>query len=256
MTKEISDFLNDETFFLFGAEIEFYISSEQSLTLKSPQMEEFYQKLQSFAKNNNFIINGLDKEDGINQFEIQIQPNDYAEELADNIIKAKNEISKLVNANFLAKPFEGQPGSGMHFHISLYSEKTGNLFINQGILYNAIGGLLKDMPNDMVIFAPTENCLKRFIPNNCGKHIHYPTNYSWGFNNRTCAIRIPQSAISHPQNTRIEHRMASPIANPHKCLNAIVESITQGIINKTTPPKPIFGNAFDMQYSFIEKIAK
>ncbi len=256
MNENLSYFLQDKIFFLFGAEIEFYILVDEILDLKSLKIQQLYQKLVEFAKNNGFIIDGISKEDGINQFEIQFQPTDCWEDLADNIIKIKNKIANSIEVDFSAKPFDNQPGSSIHYHIALYSETTGSLFLNQKILYNAIGGLLKNMPKDIKIFAPTKNCLKRYIPNNCGKHIHYPTNYSWGFNNRTCALRIPNSSGIHPQNTRIEHRLSSPVSDPHKCLEAIVDSVTQGILDNSATIEPIYGNAFDYQYNFIEKIIK
>ncbi len=243
----------DDVFFLFATEIEFFVLDDEILTLKSDKIQKFYQDLQNFAQKNNIIIENIEKEDGINQFEIQLQPNDLASELSDQIVLIKNEIARLLTVDFRAKPFIDRPGNSMHFHISLYDENEQNLFMKldqdyQNNLYYAVGGLLKNMPSSMPIFAPTQNCYERYKIDKT-KHIQYPTNYSWGINNRTCAIRIPQSITVNPQNTRIEHRVCSGIADPHSSLSAIIDGICEGIINKIMPPDPIFGNSFDAQYN-------
>jgi glutamine synthetase len=147
----------------------------------------------------------------------------------------------------------------MHFHISMYDENERNLFMKindnyQNNLYHAVGGLLQQMPISMPIFAPTPNCYERYKLDNT-KHIQYPTNYSWGINNRTCAIRIPQSTTEDPQDTRIEHRVCSGIADPYQSLSVIIEAIENGIVNKIKPPEPIFGNSFDSQYNCIKIIS-
>jgi glutamine synthetase len=84
-------------------------------------------------------------------------------------------------------------------------------------------------------------------------HKHYSINYSWGFNNRTCAIRIPQSTFIAPSNTRIEHRVCSPVANMNLAIASILYSLSFGITNNLTAAQPIYGDAFDPQYMHLKR---
>ncbi len=75
-----------------------------------------------------------------------------------------------------------------------------------------------------------------------------PTHISFGGNNRTVAIRMPDS-----RPHRLEHRLSSPSIEPYIAIYAILKSILLGldnpdIINKI--PKT-FGNAFDDQYNLV-----
>ena len=84
-----------------------------------------------------------------------------------------------------------------------------------------------------------------------------PVNLSFGYNNRTCAVRITKGEITK----RLEYRVASASANPSLVLNFIISALNFGLekyfdanANKTLIKVeiakfgPIFGNAFDKQY--------
>ncbi len=168
--------------------------------------------------------------------------------------KVKKDLIKLsIDNNFVidfsAKPFANQPGSAIHIHISLHNTKGDHLYkkINNqesDILLWSIGGLCKNMKNSMKYFAPSEKSLLRY------KFPSYetPTVVSWGKDNRTTAIRIPQTTLS-PNNRRIEHRVPCSDANPKKVIEVILNSIDYGLKNKIQPPEPIYGIASDPQYN-------
>ena len=72
-----------------------------------------------------------------------------------------------------------------------------------------------------------------------------PINISWGYDNRTTAIRIPKS---ENENRRIEFRVPPANINPDIVILKVLEAIKYGIENRLNPPEPIYGNAFDKQY--------
>ena len=75
-----------------------------------------------------------------------------------------------------------------------------------------------------------------------------PTHISYGNNNRTVMIRMPDS---YPK--RLEHRLAAADADPYLVIYAILNSIFQGIPNyaKINRLEKIYGNAFDTQYNLM-----
>ena len=77
-----------------------------------------------------------------------------------------------------------------------------------------------------------------------------PTHVCYGGNNRTVAIRIPDSIPK-----RLEHRVSAASADPAIIIYTILASIEKGLSRQinTDGYKKIFGNAFDNQYD-LEKI--
>jgi glutamine synthetase len=104
----------------------------------------------------------------------------------------------------------------------------------------SIGGLLATMRDTMAAFAPSAESQARFTPGSMA-----PTTISWGANNRTVAIRLPDSAHD---NKRIEHRVASADADPGQVIAAILAGVHYGLKNRCDPGKQIHGDASLEQY--------
>ena len=123
------------------------------------------------------------------------------------------------------------------------SENGINVFDNGGdegtpLLLNAVAGLLATMQQNTLTFAPHENSYRRLLPG-----AHAPTSVSWGYENRTAAIRIPGG---DSKARRIEHRVAGADANPYLVLTSILGGALLGIENDMQPAAPIIGNAYSM----------
>lgn len=102
---------------------------------------------------------------------------------------------------------------------------------------------MKFLPNSIQIFASTEDSYLRFR----NADFFTPTTISWGNNNRTTALRIPESSSAH---RRIEHRVPCNDADLEQVLYSILLAAGYGIKNKITPTTPkIFGNSFEPQYN-------
>lgn len=147
-------------------------------------------------------------------------------------------------ATFMAKPFGELAGNGMHVHCSLLDRQGNNVFDNgteQGseLLAQAIAGCLASMADAMAIFAPNINACRRF---QLGSHA--PLAASWGYENRTVALRIP---TGNTRDRRIEHRVAGADANPYLAVAAILAGMLYGIEQKLCPPPATEGDAYRQQ---------
>ena len=180
------------------------------------------------------------------QFEINLAHRADALLACDEAILLKRTIKAVaaaqgLQASFMAKPFAGQAGSGMHLHVSVCDGDGRNLFAGTPqapaqALRHAIGGLQRHAPDSLLLFAPHANSYRRFVAN-----AFVPLNRSWGFNNRTVAIRVPHSDAA---NTRIEHRIAGADANPYLVAAAVLAAMLDGIDQRCDPGPPVTGNAY------------
>lgn len=224
----------------FGVELEFYIEGIEKEHLFLNSINNKIASLGFFCE----------KESSIHQYEIK--SGCYAD--SNNLIKHFELVKELLtetaqkldgNVSFKAKPYLDRAGSALNVHVNLVNSENSNLFYrNQqkysDYLIHSIGGLCAMMKNHMLFFAPNNDSHLRFqYPD-----IHTPTTVSWGMNNRTAAIRIPES----DDKCRLEHRVPGADCNLEKVLIAIIEGIAFGIENKIVPPNRVYGVASDAQY--------
>ena len=192
---------------------------------------------------------GIIKESAPSQFEINVAHSDDVMLLADQVIRMQRTIRSVSArhgfvASFMPKPIDDEAGNGLHVHCSLLDENGTNIFDDGGeegsdLLRYAVAGCLELLPASMLLFAPSFNAYRRFQPGN-----HAPTESAWGYDNRTTAIRIPESPAAA---RRIEHRVAGADANPYLVLAAVLAGIWFGIENTLSPPNPIEGNAWGQE---------
>jgi glutamine synthetase len=181
---------------------------------------------------------------GPGQFEITLQHRADILRAADEAILYKRAVKAVARqhgmaATFMAKPFAGQSGSGMHLHLSLTDARGRNLFEAAGgddLLHHAIGGMAATMAESMLIFAPNANSYRRFEPES-----YAPVIPNWGVNNRTVAFRIPEGPAG---SRRIEHRVAGADANPYLVLAVVLAAIRDGIAHRLDPGPPTTGNGY------------
>jgi glutamine synthetase len=192
-------------------------------------------------------IDTLIKESAPSQYEINLYHSPDALVAADQAVmlqRAIRGVSKQqgYRATFMAKPYGDIAGNGMHIHCSLIDSAGNNAFddgTGQGndLLRQAVAGTLATMEESMLLFAPNLNSYRRFQ-----RGTHAPLAPTWGYENRTVAVRIPADA---PAATRIEHRVSGADANPYLVISAILAGMLHGIENKLSAPQPLEGNAYD-----------
>ncbi|MDF1790351.1 MAG: glutamine synthetase family protein [Thalassobaculaceae bacterium] len=191
------------------------------------------------------------------QFEINLTHVDDPVQAADHAVMLKRVVKGVarahgMNATFMAKPFGDETGNGLHMHVSVLDADGNNIFASDEdpehgspALRHAVGGLCQTMNDCMALFAPTANAYRRIRPNS-----YVPLSACWGYNNRTCAFRVPASS---PDATRIEHRVAGADANPYLAGAAILAAILHGIETKAEAPAPVDGNAYESQEPSVPK---
>ena len=192
-------------------------------------------------------IDTLIKESAPSQYEINLYHCDDALLAADQAMMLQRAIRGAAKrhglvATFMAKPFGDLAGNGMHLHCSLVDEKGNNAFDDgtaggNELLRQAIAGCLSTMEDSMLLFAPNLNSYRRFQ-----RGTHAPLAPSWGYENRTVAVRVPADV---PEATRIEHRVAGADANPYLVVGAVLAGMLHGIENALEPPQALEGNAYD-----------
>ena len=139
---------------------------------------------------------GIIKESAPSQFEINVAHSDDVMLLADQVIRMQRTIRAVSArhgfvASFMPKPIDDEAGNGLHVHCSLLDENGTNVFDDGGEegSDHYVTQLLDELlPASMLLFAPSFNAYRRFQPGN-----HAPTESAWGYDNRTTAIRIPES---------------------------------------------------------------
>ena len=108
----------------------------------------------------------LDHEDARCQYEVNFR-HDSPVASADNVMLFKLAAHAIAESqgmlfSMMPKPFADQPGSGMHFHVSLWRGGGENAFDRDGSAF--IAGVLAHAPALCAIAAPTVNSYKRLQP--------------------------------------------------------------------------------------------
>jgi len=202
--------------------------------------DPFFLELTAFCKQHELGVETLIHEAGAGQMEINFTHGN-ALELADRVFLFKRAVRETalrhgIFATFMAKPMETEPGSAMHVHQSVVDRVTGaNIFSNPDgseseLFHRFIGGLEKYVPPATLLFAPHVNSFRRL-----SRFESAPTNVHWGYDNRTCGIRIPNS---DPANRRVENRVPGVDVNPYLAMAATLACGWLGMVEGLPPSAP------------------
>ena len=148
-----------------------------------------------------------------------------------------------LRASFLAKTVPGEEGSSGHVHMSLWNGETNAFAAPDAsqpvppVFASAVAGVLDHLPAASLMLNPTVNSYKRLVPG-----WFAPINATWGYENRSCAVRAIRSP--RPELCRFECRRPGADANPYLALAAIAASAAEGIRRQASPPDPIEGDAY------------
>ncbi|MCX7522416.1 glutamine synthetase family protein [Microbacterium sp. STN6] len=173
-------------------------------------------------------------ESGPGQNEIDLR---YADALttADNIMTFRTVVKEVaieqgVYATFMPKPLSGQPGSGMHTHMSLF-EGDHNAFFEPGAQYQLsrtgrqfIAGLLRHAPEITAVTNQFVNSYKRLWGGD-----EAPSFVCWGHNNRSALVRVPLYKPNKQQSSRVEYRALDSAANPYLSFSLMIAAGLRGI---------------------------
>jgi glutamine synthetase len=205
---------------IFGYELEFYLPKN------NPKDFE-----------NEFGLS-LVPEKGLAQYEINSTPFDNIFDLLNSVDFVKRKLTEM-QAELRPKPFKDDYGSSLHLHFNILNPDGSNLFEDKNVLTFAANGICYFMNETIFAILPDEEDYLRF-----DAKFMAPTHVSYGNNNRTVALRIPDQ-----KPTRLEHRLCSPLCDVYMAIFIILKSSFLGIKNKYGDYQKIFGNAFDTQYN-------
>jgi glutamine synthetase len=177
----------------------------------------------------------------------------YADALvtADNIATFRFVVRDVAYragflASFMPKPIQGQNGSGMHTHQSLFRGEKNAFFDPAGeqqlsdVALHYIEGLLQHARGFCAITNPLINSYKRLVPG-----YEAPVNVAWSMRNRSPLVRIP---ARRGLSTRCELRMPDPSANPYLALTVQLAAGLHGVEEKLPCREPVNRNIFRMSY--------
>jgi glutamine synthetase len=235
-----------------AGEIEFYLHGSST-----GDVNAFWRDVETALTSKSISIFKCEQERGHEQWEIALAPRKDAHTAAADIITAKQLISHYARANnmgaeFAAKPLADQPGSGLHIHVHLEDFSGERVFYKKNDVISdalkwSLGGLLATMRDNMPVFAPTAASRARFVAGS-----NAPITLSWGANNRTCALRLPD--INAPYR-HIEHRVAGSDADPEAVIAVILEGIIYGLTHQCDPGAQVYGDASKEVYDLERLMA-
>jgi glutamine synthetase len=141
---------------------------------------------------------------------------------------------------FMAK-YNEREGNSCHIHISLRGTDGTPVLAGDGqhgfsqLMENFLAGQLACSRELTYFFAPNINSYKRFVAGSFA-----PTTIAWGFDNRTCALRV----VGHGDSLRVENRVAGGDVNPYLAVAALIAAGLHGIENELALEPEFHGNAY------------
>jgi glutamine synthetase len=223
----------------------------QSFSMDSVnEYDEVFDDMYDWCEQQGIPIDTLIHEMGTAQMEINLDHGDPLSR-ADQVFRFKRTVREVairhhMYATFMAKPMQGQPGSAMHLHQSVLSRQTGlNIFsLPNGepspAFFHFIAGLQTYLPAATPFFAPYVNSYRRL-----SRFTSAPINLSWGFDNRTCGLRVPHSG---PQDRRVENRLAGVDVNPYLVIAVSLACGYLGMQQRLQPSAPTTGSAYEQPH--------
>jgi glutamine synthetase len=201
-------------------------------------------------------------EGGYSQFELDFHYTDLLA-MADRLVFLRvllKEVTKRhgMFATFMPKPTIGDWRSGAHMNTSMQLvDKPGeNIFEDSNgnwsdSVFGAVGGLLRHGGALTAIACSTVNSYNGLVPRvggfEGGTVTWAPTHMTYGYNNRSAMLRLPQSRFA------IENRAADMCMNPYLALGMSAAAMTEGIVNNYDAGSPLNQDLYSMSEDEIER---
>jgi len=150
-----------------------------------------------------------------------------------------------LHATFMPKPIPRINGSGMHTHISLFTDDGVNAFHDADDEFDLseeakqfTAGILEHAEALAAVTNPTVNSYKRLVPG-----YEAPVYVAWSDRNRSALI--PKPAARVPAASRIEARFPDPSCNPYLAFAALIHAGLDGIERGLDCDEPVRENIYE-----------
>lgn len=188
--------------------------------------DEMMRAIVAAAAAQGIATGGVVSEYGPGQWEINLRHTDPMRAALEGLLfrRTARAVARRFGerVTFMAKPYAGLSGSGMHIHCSVYEGGGGNVLADAGRMRAAAAGAAAVLPEAMAFFAPFDNSYRRF-----GAGTYAPVAAAVGEDDRSAALRIPSGADC--ANCRLECRVAGADANPLLVIAALLAGIHWGL---------------------------
>ena len=187
-------------------------------------------------------------EGAYSQFELDFTYTDVLG-MADRLVFLRvllKEVAKKhgMFVTFMPKPTVGDWRSGAHINYSMQRTDAPGVNLFEGAcgdwatpVYNAVGGLLRHGSALTAISCPTVNSYNGLVPRvggfEGGTVTWAPTHMTYGSNNRSCMLRLPQNRFC------IENRAADMCMNPYLSLAMTTAATVAGVVEDIDPGPPL-----------------
>ena len=228
----------------FGYDVEFSIDSMGFLG-------ELIDILEDLGWNLHDVV----AEGAYSQFELDFHYTDVLV-MADRLVFLRVLLKEVAKNHgkfitFMPKPTTGDWRSGAHMNTSMQSvDNPGVNIFEDGKggwadpAYHAVGGLLRHGGALTAIACPTVNSYNGLVPRvggfEGGTVTWAPTHMTYGYNNRSAMLRLPQSRFC------IENRAADMCMNPYLGLGMTAAAMVEGVTQKYNAGEPLNQDLYAM----------
>jgi len=231
-----------------------------SYDLKSlPRQAGYLHALHQMLSKSGLDVLQLDHEDAHGQYEVNFAFDDCLSS-ADHVMLFKLAAHALAEErgmvfSMMPKPFANQPGSGLHFHLSLWDTSHRCIFApatkGGADLLSPLGrqflaGVLAHSPALCALAAPTVNSYKRLVVGESLSGTSWaPAYIAHGPNNRTATLRTLPG--------RFEWRLPDASANPYLATAALIAAGLDGIDRGLDPGPDCTEDLFKLSLAEIRQ---
>jgi glutamine synthetase len=192
-------------------------------------------------------LEGIKTEAGLGQLELTFQHDDPLKAAdAHSVYKLlAHRVARGagMTLTFMAKPYTALDGNSCHLHLSLRTADGEGLVDRGGRLTefgrHAVAGALAVLGDLAVLMLPYPNSYKRV---HADPPLFAPSTLTWGYDNRTTAIRV----VGRGAHGHLECRIPGADAQPHLAAAALLAACRYGIREQLElSADPVTGNAYE-----------
>jgi glutamine synthetase len=166
--------------------------------------------------------------------------------MADSLQTHKYLVKEIarrcgVYATFMPKPLEGENGSGMHTHLSIFTDAATNSFYDKDDPHHLsstakqfIAGVLAHARELAFVTNQWHNSYKRLVPG-----YEAPVYIAWAEANRSASVRIPLYKPGKEVATRMELRFPDAACNPYFAFATMLAAGLDGLDRNLVVPDPM-----------------